>query len=115
LLIYVLDLWNTLKEQGNKIIIAEDIYLHPRAFIFYIKQLEELDVKNKARYHDFALECLKDFIENNIGWIRDDKFGHAQELLGFIFYNITHQTYYFLTRVNGILLICSSALFVMLI
>jgi hypothetical protein len=76
---YVLDLWNTLKEQGNKIIIAEDIYLHPRAFIFYIKQLEELDVKNKARYHDFALECLKDFIENNIGWIRDDKFGHAQE------------------------------------
>ena len=78
---YVLDLWNTLKEQGNKIIIAEDIYLHPRAFIFYIKQLEELDVKNKARYHDFALECLKDFIENNPSW-RKGEF-NPQALLGF--------------------------------
>jgi hypothetical protein len=58
-------------------------YLHPRAFIFYIEQLETLDVKNKAQYHDFALKCLKDFIENNIGWIRDDYSGHAQELLDF--------------------------------
>ena len=81
--VYVSDLWNILKKQGNKIIIAEDTYLHPGAFIFYIEQLETLDVKNKAQYHNFALKCLKDFIENNIGWIRDDKFGHAQALLGF--------------------------------
>ena len=81
--VYVSDLWNILKEQGNKIIIAKDTYLHPRAFIFYIEQLETLDVKNKAQYHDFALKCLKDFIENNIGWIRDDYSGHAQELLDF--------------------------------
>jgi hypothetical protein len=47
--------------QGNKIIIAEDTYLHPGAFIFYIEQLETLDVKNKAQYHNFALKCLKDF------------------------------------------------------
>jgi hypothetical protein len=64
--VYVSDLWNILKKQGNKIIIAEDTYLHPGAFIFYIEQLET-------------------------------------------------QTSYFLTRVNGILLICSSALFVILI
>jgi hypothetical protein len=30
-----------------------------------------------------SISEVKDFIENNIGWIRDDKFGHAQELLGF--------------------------------
>jgi translation initiation factor 1 (eIF-1/SUI1) len=39
---------NLSKKQGNKIIIAEDTYLHPGAFIFYIEQLETLDVKNKA-------------------------------------------------------------------
>jgi hypothetical protein len=44
-----------LKKQGNKIIIAEDTYLHPGAFIFYIEQLETLDVKNKAQYRASSL------------------------------------------------------------
>jgi hypothetical protein len=52
-------------------IIAEDTYLHPGYFIHQIKKLEDLDIKNKEQYHNFALKCLKDFIENNFSWMQD--------------------------------------------
>lgn len=80
---YVSDLWNLLKEQGYKISIAEYTFLYPGHFIYYIKQLETLDVENKAQYRNFALGCLKDFIRDNLDWMRDDRSGAPQKLLDF--------------------------------
>ncbi|CAC9627539.1 hypothetical protein [uncultured Gammaproteobacteria bacterium] len=80
---YVSDLWNLLKEQGYKISIAEYTFLYPGHFIYYIKQLETLDVENKAQYRNFALGCLKGFIRDNLDWMRDDRSGAPQKLLDF--------------------------------
>jgi hypothetical protein len=40
-------------------------HLNPETFIFYIEKLKALNAKDKAEYHDFALKCLKGYIENN--------------------------------------------------
>ena len=68
---YVSELWEILQKEESKMIIAEDTYLHPGYFIHQIKKLEDLDIKNKEQYHNFALKCLKDFIENNFSWMQD--------------------------------------------
>jgi hypothetical protein len=80
---YVSDLWQILKDRKGEIIIAGDTYLNPTNFIHYVEQLEELDIKNKEKYHDFAIECLKSFIKYNINWMQDDGFGDPQKLLNF--------------------------------
>lgn len=80
---YVSDLWQILQDEKDEIIIAGDTYLNPSNFIFYVKKLEELDIKNKDKYHNFAIECLKSFIKNNLRWIQDDGFGKSQQLLDF--------------------------------
>ncbi|SFV88588.1 hypothetical protein MNB_SUP05-SYMBIONT-5-1363 [hydrothermal vent metagenome] len=63
---YVKDLWQLLLDNKNKLIIAGGTYINPGNFIYYIGQLKELDPENKKKYHDFAIECLKTFIEDNL-------------------------------------------------
>ncbi|VVM23255.1 hypothetical protein BSPWISOXPB_1427 [uncultured Gammaproteobacteria bacterium] len=68
--VFVSDLWNFLKEQ-NIIIDKDASHLNPETFISYIKKLKALNAKDKAEYHDFALKCLKGYIENNPSWRKD--------------------------------------------
>jgi hypothetical protein len=67
--VFVSDLWNFLKEQN--IIDKDASHLDPETFIFYIEQLKAKNAKDKAEYHDFALKCLKGYIENNPSWRKD--------------------------------------------
>ncbi len=67
---YVSELWKILEKEGSKIVIAKDTGLPRDDFIFYIKELKDLDGKNKERYHDFAFECLKDLIQDNLSWMQ---------------------------------------------
>jgi hypothetical protein len=53
--------------------------------IFYIEKLKALNAKDKAEYHDFALKCLKGYIENNPSWRKD--IIDLQALLGFALFN----------------------------
>jgi hypothetical protein len=46
-----------------------------------IEKLKALNAKDKAEYHDFALKCLKGYIENNPSWRKD--IIDLQALLGF--------------------------------
>ncbi len=78
--VFVSDLWNFLKEQ-NIIIDKDASHLNPETFIFYIEKLKALNAKDKAEYHDFALKCLKGYIENNPSWRKD--IIDLQALLGF--------------------------------
>jgi energy-converting hydrogenase A subunit M len=78
--VFVSDLWNFLKEQ-NIIIDKDASHLNPETFIFYIEKLKALNAKDKAEYHDFALKCLKGYIENNPSWRKD--IINPQALLGF--------------------------------
>ncbi|SMN13565.1 hypothetical protein BHECKSOX2_688 [Bathymodiolus heckerae thiotrophic gill symbiont] len=82
---YVSDLWNILNAKGSEIIIAKDTYLHSQSFICYIEQLEKLDVENKEKYHNFAIECLKEFIQSNLYWMKDkdDRLNGPQQILDF--------------------------------
>ncbi|CAC9618689.1 hypothetical protein [uncultured Gammaproteobacteria bacterium] len=80
---YVSDLWKILNAKGSEIIIAKDTYLHSGSFIYYIEQLEKLDVENKEKYHNFAIECLKEFIQSNLYWMKDDGFNEPQKILDF--------------------------------
>ncbi|CAB5496436.1 hypothetical protein THERMOT_520 [Bathymodiolus thermophilus thioautotrophic gill symbiont] len=80
---YVSDLWQILEKEGSGIIVAENTYLHPNFFLDYIQQLKELDGANKEKYHDFAVECLKEFIQNNLDWMKDAKSNVPKELLDF--------------------------------
>jgi len=80
---YVKDLWGLLKDKGSEFIIAEDAYLHPGNFIYYIEQLKELDIKNKEEYHNFAIKCLKTFIKNNLDWMKNDLFEGVKKILDF--------------------------------
>jgi hypothetical protein len=77
--VFVSDLWNFLKEQN--IIDKDASHLDPETFIFYIEQLKAKNAKDKAEYHDFALECLKDYIVNNPSWRKD--IINPQKLLDF--------------------------------
>jgi hypothetical protein len=77
--VFVSDLWNFLKEQ-NIIIDKDASHLNPETFIFYIEKLKALNAKDKAEYHDFALKCLKGYIENNPSWRKD--IINPQALLG---------------------------------
>ncbi len=80
---YVGDLWEIFEEHGNKLIIAGDTYLNPRNFMYYMGQLKELDIENKEKYHNFAVEHLKSFIKENLDWMKDDSFGDVQKILDF--------------------------------
>ncbi len=80
---YVEDLWKIFKKHGNKLIIAGDAYLNSGNFIRYIEQLKELDIENKEKYHDFAVEHFKSFIKENLDWMKDGSFGDAQNILDF--------------------------------
>ncbi len=79
---YVGDLWEIFEEHGNKLIIAGDTYLNPRNFMYYMGQLKELDIENKEKYHNFAVEHLKSFIKENLDWMKDDS-GDVQKILDF--------------------------------
>ncbi len=80
---YVGDLWEIFEEHSNKLIIAGDTYLNPRNFMYYMGQLKELDIENKEKYHNFAVEHLKSFIKENLDWMKDDSFGDVQKILDF--------------------------------
>ncbi len=80
---YVGDLWEIFEEHGNKLIIAGDTYLNPRNFMYYMGQLKEIDIENKEKYHNFAVEHLKSFIKENLDWMKDDSFGDVQKILDF--------------------------------
>ncbi|CAB5498471.1 hypothetical protein AZO1586R_769 [Bathymodiolus azoricus thioautotrophic gill symbiont] len=67
---YVSELWKILEKEGSKIVIAKDTGLSRDYFIFYIKELKDLDDKNKERYHNFAFKCLKDLIQDNLSWMQ---------------------------------------------
>ncbi len=67
---YVSELWKILEKEGSKIVIAKDTGLSRDDFIFYIKELKDLDDKNKERYHNFAFKCLKDLIQDNLSWMQ---------------------------------------------
>ncbi len=79
---YVGDLWEIFEEHGNKLIIAGDTYLNPRNFMYYMGQLKEIDIENKEKYHNFAVEHLKSFIKENLDWMKDDS-GDVQKILDF--------------------------------
>ncbi len=79
---YVGDLWEIFEEHSNKLIIAGDTYLNPRNFMYYMGQLKELDIENKEKYHNFAVEHLKSFIKENLDWMKDDS-GDVQKILDF--------------------------------
>ncbi len=80
---YVEDLWEIFEEHDNKLIIAGNAYLNSGNFIHYIEQLKELDIENKEKYHDFAVEHLKSFIKENLDWMKDGSVGDAQNILDF--------------------------------
>jgi hypothetical protein len=82
---YVSDLWQILQDEKDEIIIAGDTYFNPANFIYDVEQLEELDIENKEKYHDFAIERLKSFIKNNIHLIQGQNvnFEEPKELLDF--------------------------------
>jgi hypothetical protein len=67
---YVSELWKILEKEGSKIVIAKDTGLSRDYFIFYIKELKDLDDKNKERYHNFAFKCLKVLIQDNLSWMQ---------------------------------------------
>ncbi len=68
---YVSELWKILEKEGSKIVIAKDTGLHRGYFIHYIKELKDLDDKNKEQYHDFAFRCLKVLIQDNLSWMQN--------------------------------------------
>ncbi len=80
---YVRYLWKIFKKHGNKLIIAGDTYLNSGSFMYYIEQLKELDIENKEKYHNFAVEHLEFFIKENLDWMKVDSFGDAQKILDF--------------------------------
>jgi len=80
---YVSDLWQILETERYRIIVAGDKYLHPDFFLYYIQQLKELDDTNKEKYHDFAIECLKEFIQNNLDWMKGGRPGEPKSVLEF--------------------------------
>ncbi len=80
---YVEYLWKIFKKHGNKLIIAGDTYLNSGSFMYYIEQLKELDIENKEKYHNFAVEHLEFFIKENLDWMKVDSFGDAQKILDF--------------------------------
>ncbi|OIR24377.1 hypothetical protein BGC33_03375 [Bathymodiolus thermophilus thioautotrophic gill symbiont] len=80
---YVSDLWQILEKERYGIIVAGDKYLHPDFFLYYIQQLKELDDTNKEKYHDFAIECLKEFIQNNLDWMKGGRPGEPKNVLEF--------------------------------
>ncbi len=67
---YVSELWKILEKEGSKIVIAKDTGLSRDYFIFYIKELKDLDDKNKEQYHNFAFKCLKVLIQDNLSWMQ---------------------------------------------
>ncbi|SHA12735.1 hypothetical protein BTHERMOSOX_255 [Bathymodiolus thermophilus thioautotrophic gill symbiont] len=75
---YTLDLWKILEKE----IITESAF-SPEVFLDNIQTLENLDSNNKQKYHNFAIERLKEFIQGNLDWMKNAEFDDLQKILDF--------------------------------
>ena len=81
--VHISDLRKILEKERSGIIITGSVSPPPKVFLDNIQTLEDLDSKNKEKYHDFAIECLKEFIQGNLDWMKNAGFDDPQKILDF--------------------------------
>jgi hypothetical protein len=81
---FVVELFDTLQTNKDKLLIKNYSSLNYSSLIFYIKNLEKLDVINKDKYHEFAVNTIEEFINENGEYsLEVDDFMGSTELFGF--------------------------------
>ncbi|OJA03334.1 hypothetical protein BGC33_03085, partial [Bathymodiolus thermophilus thioautotrophic gill symbiont] len=81
--VHISDLWKILEKERSGIIITGSVSPPPKVFLDNIQTLEDLDSNNKEKYHDFAIKCLKEFIQGNLDWMKNAGFDDPQKILNF--------------------------------